>query len=167
MKLRELTLKENPGQAPAQGEPAPAQQQQKTAQGAKVAGAALGAKGGSGAQMAKGLDKVAQGGALPANLAKQIAPFAKNLEAILGDTAMRQKFMMLVKQAEKAGVAPQAAPESFVANETATAGATSAGSIASVANPVRANSKKKTKMQKPSDNGLDKDKIFGEKTIKR
>lgn len=112
MKLRELTLKENPGQAPAQGQQAPAQQQQKTAQGAKVAGAAMGAKGGSGAMMAKGLDKVAQGGALPANLAKQIAPFAKNLETILGDQAMRQKFMMLVKQAEKAGGAQQAAPES-------------------------------------------------------
>ena len=102
MKLRELTLTENPGQVPN-----PAQQQQ-TAQGAKVAVGTMGAKGGSGAMMAKGLDKVAQGGALPANLAKQIAPFAKNLETILGDTAMRQKFMMLIKQAEKsaqAGVA--------------------------------------------------------------
>ena len=78
---------------------------QKTAQGAKMATSAMGAKGGSGAQMAKGLDKLASGGALQGNLAKQIAPFAKQLTTILGDQAMRQKFMMLVKQAEK-GAAP-------------------------------------------------------------
>lgn len=40
-------------------------------------------------------------------------------------------------------------------NETATAGATSAGNIATVANPHIANSKKKPKKQKPSDNALD------------
>jgi len=74
---------------------------QKTAQGAKMAAAKMGAKGGSGAQMAKGLDKLASGGALQGNLAKQIAPFAKQLTTILGDQAMRQKFMMLVKQAQK------------------------------------------------------------------
>jgi hypothetical protein len=78
---------------------------QKTAQGAKMATSAMGAKGGSGAMMAKGLDKLASGGALQGNLAKQIAPFAKQLTTILGDQAMRQKFMMLVKQAEK-GAAP-------------------------------------------------------------
>lgn len=82
---------------------------QKTAQGAKMATSAMGAKGGSGAQMAKGLDKLASGGALQGNLAKQIAPFAKQLTTILGDQAMRQKFMMLVKQAEK-GAAKQAGP---------------------------------------------------------
>ena len=78
---------------------------QKTAQGAKMATSAMGAKGGSGSMMAKGLDKLASGGALQGNLAKQIAPFAKQLTTILGDQAMRQKFMMLVKQAEK-GAAP-------------------------------------------------------------
>lgn len=82
---------------------------QKTAQGAKMATSAMGAKGGSGAQMAKGLDKLASGGALQGNLAKQIAPFAKQLTTILGDQAMRQKFMMLVKQAEK-GAVKQAGP---------------------------------------------------------
>jgi hypothetical protein len=86
--------------------------QQKTAQGAKMAGAAMGAKGGSGAMMAKGLDKLASGGALQGNLAKQIAPFAKQLTTILGDQAMRQKFMMLVKQAEKGAAKQAAAPES-------------------------------------------------------
>jgi hypothetical protein len=120
MKLRELTLKEAPvpgGEQPATQaadavKDANPQQQQKTAQGAKMAGAAMGAKGGSGAMMAKGLDKLASGGALQGNLAKQIAPFAKQLSTILGDQAMRQKFMMLVKQAEKAGGTQQASPES-------------------------------------------------------
>jgi hypothetical protein len=53
--------------------------------------------------------------------------------------------------------------------ETATAGATSAGSIATVNNPHVAHSKKKPKMQKPTDNALDMKgvSIFGGKTIKR
>lgn len=217
MKLRELTLTENPGQVPnpaqqpAQG--ASSQQQQKTAQGAKVAGSALGAKGGSGAMMAKGLDKVAQGGALPANLAKQIAPFAKNLETILGDTTMRQKFMMLIKQAEKGAAQQQVATESKkvemcpkaccgkpvteckcgpdcehcdcyeknkAMKEDATAGATSAGNIASVANPVMAHGKRgkdskglpKAPQKKNKDgtakNALDiNNGLMGGKTIKR
>jgi hypothetical protein len=40
-------------------------------------------------------------------------------------------------------------------NETATPGATSAGNIATVANPHIANSKAKPKKQKPTDNALD------------
>lgn len=39
--------------------------------------------------------------------------------------------------------------------ETATPGATVAGNIATVANPHIANSKKKPKKQKPTDNALD------------
>lgn len=42
-----------------------------------------------------------------------------------------------------------------IIKETASAGATSAGSIASVANPHIAHSKKKPKKQKPTDNALD------------
>ena len=83
--------------------------QQKAGQGAKMAASAMGAKGGSGAQLAKGLDKISQGGAVTGQLSKQIAPFAKQLTTILGDQGMRQKFMMLVKQAEK-GAAKQAGP---------------------------------------------------------
>ena len=79
--------------------------QQKAGQGAKMAAAKMGAKGGSGAQMAKGLDKLASGGAMSSQLSKQIAPFAKQLTTILGDAGLRQKFMTLVKQAEK-GAAP-------------------------------------------------------------
>jgi hypothetical protein len=77
----------------------------KTAQGSKMAANAMGAKGGSGAMMAKGLDKLASGGAMTGALSKQIAPFAKQLTTILGNQQLRQKFMMLVKQAEK-GAAP-------------------------------------------------------------
>jgi len=73
----------------------------KTAQGSKMAANAMGAKGGSGAMMAKGLDKLASGGAMTGALSKQIAPFAKQLTTILGNQQLRQKFMMLVKQAEK------------------------------------------------------------------
>jgi len=79
--------------------------QSKAAQGSKMAANAMGAKGGSGAMMAKGLDKLASGGAMTGALSKQIAPFAKQLTTILSNQQLRQKFMMLVKQAEK-GAAP-------------------------------------------------------------
>ena len=131
MKLREITestvITENPITAqkaagavkqaatpPAQAATPPAgeptssgakidlKKQSKTAQGSKMAANAMGAKGGSGAMMAKGLDKLASGGAMTGALSKQIAPFAKQLTAILGNQQLRQKFMMLVKQAEKA-----------------------------------------------------------------
>ena len=86
----------------------PKQAAQKTAAGSKVAAQAMGAKGSSGAMMQKGLDKLASGGAMSGQLSQQIAPFAKQLSTILGDQALRQKFMMLVKQAKK--TAPAAAP---------------------------------------------------------
>ena len=90
------------------------QAQQKTGMGAKMVGNKIGAKGSAG-MMSKALDKVAQGGALPANLSKQIAPFAKQLETILGDQQLRNRFMQIVKQAEKMqkanDAAPQAAPQ--------------------------------------------------------
>ena len=111
MRLRELTsVKENP-LAP---KPTMAQQAagavkktvNKVGQGAKMAAQKMGAKG-TGGMMAKGLDKLASGGALTGNLSKQIAPFAKQLSTILADTTLRNKFMMLVKQAE-AGAKKQA-----------------------------------------------------------
>jgi hypothetical protein len=126
MKLRELTIKEQPAPAPnpaGQGAPNPAPEQpavkaagavQKVGQGAKMAAAKMGAKGGTGGMMAKGLDKLASGGALTGNLSKQIAPFAKQLSTILSDTTLRNKFMMLVKQAEQGQAKQQAAPESDV-----------------------------------------------------
>ena len=111
MRLREITsVKENP-LAP---KPTMAQQAagavkktaNKVGQGAKMAAQKMGAKG-TGGMMAKGLDKLASGGALTGNLSKQIAPFAKQLSTILADTTLRNKFMMLVKQAE-AGAKKQA-----------------------------------------------------------
>jgi len=72
---------------------------QRTGMGAKMVGQRIGAKG-SGGMMSKALDKVAQGGALPANLAQQISPFAKSLEIILADPQLRNKFMILLKQAQ-------------------------------------------------------------------
>ena len=72
MKLRELTIKEQPAPAPnpaGQGAPNPAPEQpavkaagavQKVGQGAKMAAAKMGAKGGTGGMMAKGLDKLAR-----------------------------------------------------------------------------------------------------------
>ena len=90
--------------------PAVAPDANKVGMGAKQVGNKLGAKGGAG-MMSKALGKVAQGGALPANLSKQIAPFAAQLEVILGDPGLRNKFMAIVKAAEavskkNAAVAP-------------------------------------------------------------
>lgn len=82
-------------------DPKQAQQQiqQKTGQGARQIGQRIGAKGSAG-MMSKALDQVSQGSALPANLSKQIAPFAKQLGTILSDQQLRTKFMQLIKQAE-------------------------------------------------------------------
>jgi hypothetical protein len=109
--LAGIKLKENPVVAP----PA-APDVQKVGMGAKMVGQRIGAKGGAG-QMSKALDKVAQGEALPANLAKQIAPFAKQLEVILSDQMLRGKFMQMVKQAEQMQKSAQpAAQESSKVN---------------------------------------------------
>jgi len=75
------------------------QVQQKMGQGARQIGQKIGAKGSAG-MMTKALDQVSQGGALTAQLSKQIAPFAKQLGTILSDQQLRTRFMQLVKQAE-------------------------------------------------------------------
>tara|TARA_S200000501_G_scaffold307262_1_gene296354 strand:+ start:5000 stop:5836 length:837 start_codon:yes stop_codon:yes gene_type:complete len=116
MRLREITYKDNNQVETLVGRNANAAGKRmggtlakmaaKTGQGAKMAAQKMGAKG-SGGMMAKGLDKLASGGALTGNLSKQIAPFAKQLSTILADTQLRNKFMMLVKQAE-AGAKKQA-----------------------------------------------------------
>ena len=52
--------------------------------------------------------------------------------------------------------------------ESASAGATSSGNVASVVNPSIAHSKKKPKMQKPTDNALDADtSLFNGGVLKR
>jgi hypothetical protein len=102
-KLAGIQLNEAPQPQTAQ------QAQQKTGQGAKMIGNKIGAKGSAG-MMSKALDKVGAGEALPANLAKQIAPFAKQLGTILGNQQLRNRFMQIIKQAEnmqKTDGAPQ------------------------------------------------------------
>ena len=93
MKLRQILP-----EAPQPPQPNPAAMQ-KTGQGARVVGQKIGAKG-SASQMSKALDKVSQGQAIPANLSKQIAPFAGQLETILSNPQLRTKFMQIIKQAE-------------------------------------------------------------------
>jgi hypothetical protein len=93
---------------------------QKVGAGAKVIGQKIGAKA-SGSMMSKAMDKVSKGEALPANLAKQIAPFAKQLETILADTTLRQKFMTIIKQAEQAQKQAQQAQQADAAGTAAKA----------------------------------------------
>ena len=90
---------------------------QKVGTGAKAIGQKIGAKS-SGAMMGKAMDKVSKGEALPANLAKQIAPFAQQLETILADTTLRQKFMTIIKQAEQAQKQAQRADAAGTAAKT-------------------------------------------------
>ena len=102
---------------------------QKVGAGAKVIGQKIGAKA-SGSMMSKAMDKVSKGEALPANLAKQIAPFAKQLETILADATLRQKFMTIIKQAE------QAQKRAQQANAAGTAAKAVGGAIAKGAKAV-------------------------------
>jgi len=71
---------------------------QKVNIGAKAIGNQIGADG-SGARMGMAMDKIAGGEAIPGNLAAEIAPFVKELQAILSNPALRQQFMNLVKKA--------------------------------------------------------------------
>jgi len=72
----------------------------KLAMGAKQAATRMGAKG-SGSRMATAMGKVSQGQAMTGQLSKEIAPFMDQMEKILANPQLRQKFMMLVKQAEQ------------------------------------------------------------------
>ena len=104
MKLRELTIKEQPLASTGQGAPnkggwcSKTGAVQKVGQGAKMVPAKMGAKGGTGGMMAKGLDKL-NGGALTGNI-KQIAVCQNNFNYTCRHYSSRNKFMMLVKQAE-------------------------------------------------------------------
>ena len=59
----------------------------------------MGGKG-SGAMVAKGLDKVAAGETLPPNIIKAIAPYAQGIQAILSNPQLMTKFKQLMKQAQ-------------------------------------------------------------------
>ena len=155
--IKNVRMKEAPGAqpgAPAGQQPAPAKPQGQPKVDPKVAqrAASLKSVGGgkaSGSMVAKGLGKLSQGGMLPPNIVKAISPYAQALQNIMADPQLFNKFKMLMKSAQDSAPAPAEAME------TATPGATSAGNIATVANPHIANSKKKPKTQKPTDNALD------------
>ncbi len=53
----------------------------------------------SGAMVAKGLDKVSQGGTMPSNLVKAIAPYAQAIQKMMADPKLFARFKMLMKQA--------------------------------------------------------------------
>ena len=57
----------------------------------------------SGAQVAKGLDKVAQGQTVPPNVLKAISPYAQSIMTIMQDPQLMGKFKQLMKQANKGG----------------------------------------------------------------
>ena len=94
-------------QTPSPTGQAPAQPDQKATQ--KVAQRATAMKGiaggkASGGMVAKGMDKVAQGGTLPPNLIKAIQPYTTSIQTIMQDPQLFSKFKLLMKQA-KAGQA--------------------------------------------------------------
>ena len=103
------------GQAPAQEVPPGSDQtpsptgqpdQKATQKVAQRATAMRGVAGGkaSGSMVAKGMDKVAQGGTLPPNLIKAIQPYTQSIQTIMQDPQLFSKFKLLMKQA-KAGQA--------------------------------------------------------------
>lgn len=71
----------------------------KVATGAQTVGKTLGAKG-SGQMVAKGLGQVSQGKPVTGQMSKAIAPFIEPLEKILADPMLKQKFLVLIKQAQ-------------------------------------------------------------------
>ncbi|MAV94213.1 MAG: hypothetical protein CMA31_00825 [Euryarchaeota archaeon] len=98
------------GQAPAQEVPpgqAPQPDQKATQKVAQRATALKSIAGGkaSGSMVAKGMDKVAQGGTLPPNLIKAIQPYTQSIQTIMQDPQLFSKFKLLMKQA-KDGQAP-------------------------------------------------------------
>jgi hypothetical protein len=90
------------GTAPQQqAQPDPKQAQQ-VAQKATALKGVTGSTA-SGAQVAKGLDKVAQGQTVPPNVLKAISPYAQSIMTIMQDPQLMGKFKQLMKQANKGG----------------------------------------------------------------
>lgn len=72
----------------------------KTKQGIRTAGQQMGAKT-SADRTAKGMEKLVKGEAIPANLAKELAPFVEPLMAIMTEPQKRNRFIQMIKQLEK------------------------------------------------------------------
>lgn len=73
-------------------------QAQQVAQKATALKGVTGSKA-SGAQVAKGLDKIAAGETLPPNVIKAIAPYATAIQSMMSDPQLFGKFKLLMKQA--------------------------------------------------------------------
>ena len=86
------------GAAPDEQKPDPKVAQQ-VAQKATALKGVVGGKA-SGAQVAKGLDKVAAGETLPPNIIKAIAPYATAIQSMMSNPQLFGKFKALMKQAE-------------------------------------------------------------------
>ena len=103
-KAKNKFVKEAPGAA-APGGAAPDAQKPDPKQAQQVAQKATALKGvvggkASGAQVAKGLDKVAAGETLPPNIIKAIAPYATAIQTMMSNPQLFGKFKALMKQAE-------------------------------------------------------------------
>lgn len=73
--------------------------QAKTKQGIRTTAQQMGAKT-SADRTAKGMEKLVKGEAIPANLAKEIAPFVEPLQAIMANPQMRQRFIQMIRKLE-------------------------------------------------------------------
>ena len=87
------------GNAKADAEAGDRKQAQQVAQKATALKGVVGGKA-SGAQVAKGLDKVAAGETLPPNIIKAIAPYATAIQSMMSNPQLFGKFKALMKQAE-------------------------------------------------------------------
>ena len=94
---RNKKVKEAPGAGLAKGDDN--KQAQQVAQKATALKGVVGGKA-SGAQVAKGLDKVAAGETLPPNIIKAIAPYATAIQSMMSNPQLFGKFKALMKQAE-------------------------------------------------------------------
>ena len=99
---RNKKVKEAPGAAPSGAAPDAKPDPKLAQQVAQKATALKGVVGGkaSGAQVAKGLDKVAAGETLPPNIIKAIAPYATAIQSMMSNPQLFGKFKALMKQAE-------------------------------------------------------------------
>ena len=69
----------------------------KTKQGIRTTAQQMGVKG-SPERTAKGMEKLARGEAIPAALAKELAPFVEPLQSIMSDPQLRNRFIQMTKK---------------------------------------------------------------------
>lgn len=74
--------------------------QAKAKQGIRTTTQRMGSKSNAD-KTARGMDKLARGEAIPANLAKELAPFAEPLQDIMSDPQFRNQFILMTKKLAK------------------------------------------------------------------